>query len=240
MGLKEKWLHTSPSFGEILEELRLKRKLPEIVDFRAYKNEQLALFQTVMETQRELMHLPNGHTLHVSIAPHPLGGLIFLYEDITSVLTLERNNNTLLSVQREMIDHLHEGISVFSSDNRLKLANQACGKIWDMTPEALIPGQHISEFIDHIKSHIDYKEDWESFKEYVISNLTDRIPKDGQLLLNNNTTINFTYTPLSDGTHLHTFANLTTKPRSKKILCGKAKISPAGSEVQDGKSAPAP
>ncbi|MDR1267365.1 MAG: PAS-domain containing protein [Holosporales bacterium] len=218
MGLNEKWLHAAPSFGEVLEALRLKRKLPEVVDFRSYKKEQLALFQTVVEVQRELMHLPNAHTLHVSVAPYPLGGLLFLYEDVTDSITLERRYNTLISVQRETINRLHEGISVFSSDNRLRLSNVACCEIWGIAPESTTPGQHISSFLENIKPRVDYMNDWESFKEHIISNLTDRVPKEGQLLLTDNTTIDFTYTPLSDGTHLHTFIPSGTAPHRKKML----------------------
>ncbi|MDR1910666.1 MAG: PAS-domain containing protein, partial [Holosporales bacterium] len=95
MGLDEKWLHTSPSFGSVLEELLHKRKLPEVVDFASYKKEQIALFQGLMESKEYLLHLPNESTLRSIIAPHSLGGLLFLYEDVTNTLTLERKYNTL-------------------------------------------------------------------------------------------------------------------------------------------------
>jgi PAS domain-containing protein len=220
MGLDEKWLHTSPSFADILEELRLKRKLPEVIDFYAYKQEQLSLFQMVVDPRQDLMHLPNGKTLRVAVAPHPLGGLLFFYEDITDALTMERQYNTLINVQQETIDQLYEGVSVFSSDNRLKFSNPACAEIWGMTPEDRVPGCHISDFIECIKSYLDYGDDWESFKENTISNLTDRISKTGQLLRKGNVIVNFSYIPLSDGTHLHTFVNVTDTCRSGKMLLG--------------------
>ncbi|MDR2416966.1 MAG: PAS-domain containing protein [Holosporales bacterium] len=221
MGLNEKWLHTFPSFGAVLEELRLKRKLPEVVDFSAYKKEQISLFQTLIESRQDLMHLPNETTLRTIIAPHSLGGLLFLYEDVTDALTLERKYNTLIEVQKETIDRLNEGVSVFSSDNRLKLVNEACGNIWDMTPEDRTLGRHISDFVESIKSTLDYGEDWERFKDNVISNLTDRIPKAGRLLRKNNVMIDFMYTPLPDGTHLHTFVNVTNTCRMEKCICGR-------------------
>ena len=66
------------------------------------------------------------------MSPHPLGGLIFVYEDVTDRLALERSYNTLIEVQRETLDNLYEGIAVFGSDGRLKLHNPAYRKIWGL------------------------------------------------------------------------------------------------------------
>ena len=80
------------------------------------------MFTSLIEPLTELMHLPDDRTLSVSVSPHPLGGLIFVYEDVTDRLALERSYNTLIEVQRETLDNLFEGIAVFGSDGRPQTA----------------------------------------------------------------------------------------------------------------------
>jgi PAS domain-containing protein len=129
-GLAEDWLGAEPSFEEITERLRELRRLPEVTDFRAFKCERLRLFTSLIEPLQELMHLPDGRTLLLSISPHPFGGLTFVYEDVTDRLALERSCNTLTQVRRATLDHLFEGIAVYGSDGRLKLYNPAYLALW--------------------------------------------------------------------------------------------------------------
>ncbi|MFN3400491.1 MAG: PAS-domain containing protein, partial [Ferrovibrio sp.] len=85
--LDEAWLESRPSFGEVLEQLRVERRLPEQIDWQTYKRGQLSLFTTVIERQEELMHLPDGSTLRLVISAYPSGGLLFAYDDVTRQLT---------------------------------------------------------------------------------------------------------------------------------------------------------
>ncbi|MCR5224779.1 MAG: PAS-domain containing protein [Alphaproteobacteria bacterium] len=211
MKLETNWLHANPSFSEILDECRDNRQLPEYADFQVFKKEQLALFTSVTSPIQQLMHLPNGKTLRLVIAPYPLGGLLFMYEDVTDSLALQRKNSTLLAVQKETIDHLYEGVMVFGSDNRLKIVNNAMLKMWKLEAQDLsnMKGMHLSEMLDAIKEELDYGADWEAFKENAISNLTDRITKTGKLLKKDNSVILFSYVPLPDGAHMHSFIDIT-------------------------------
>src|SRR5204863_7697966 len=122
-GIEEDWLAGHPSLDELLERLRERRRIPEFADFRLFKRQPPGLFTSLIEPQHGLMHLPDDRTLSVSTSPHPLGGLLFVYEDVTGRLVLERSSNTLIQVQRETLDNLYEGIALFGSDGRLKLHN---------------------------------------------------------------------------------------------------------------------
>src|SRR3546814_19977118 len=42
-GLDEAWLETRPGFGEVLEQLRVERRLPEQIDWQAYKRGELEI-----------------------------------------------------------------------------------------------------------------------------------------------------------------------------------------------------
>ena len=144
-GIAEDWLAAQPSFEEVLERLRELRRLPEAADFRAFKCEQLRMFTSVIEPQQELMHLPDGRTLLLSISPHPFGGLTFVYEDVTDRLALERSCNTLTQVRRATLDHLFEGIAVYGSDGRLKLYNPAYLAIWGLSEDDVAGEPHIGD-----------------------------------------------------------------------------------------------
>ena len=133
--LEEDWLAGEPSLDELLERLRERRRVPEYADFRAFKRQQIGMFTSLIEPESELMHLPDGRTLSMSVSPHPLGGLIFVYEDVTDRLALERSYNTLIEVQRETLDNLFEAIAVFGSDGRLKLHNPAYRRIWGLSED---------------------------------------------------------------------------------------------------------
>ena len=128
--LPETWLDTKPTDGEILDRLREQRRLPEQRDYQAWKRERLALYQESNYLPEDLWHLPGGKTLRVVAQPHPFGGLIFLYEDVTEKLALESNYNTLIKVQSATLDTLSEGVAVFGPDARLKLHNAAFARIW--------------------------------------------------------------------------------------------------------------
>ena len=85
------WLAGRPSYAQILDALRERRRLPEVTDFRAYKAEEHKRFTALLEPYEDLLHLPDERTLRRSIAPHPFGGLIIAYEDVTDALALERS-----------------------------------------------------------------------------------------------------------------------------------------------------
>ena len=70
------------------------------------------------------MHLPDGSTLRTVRNPHPFGGLLFFYEDVSDRLELERSHNTLEAVQRVTLDNLSQGVAVYGGDGRLKLYKQ--------------------------------------------------------------------------------------------------------------------
>src|SRR5205085_9379690 len=118
---------------------------------------QLNVCTSRIEPQTELMHLPDDRTLSVSVSPHPLGGLIFVYEDVTDRLALERLYNTLIEVQRETLDNLFEGIAVFGSDGRLKLHNPAYRKIWGLSEADLAGEPHFGDIVE--KTRDLYRED---------------------------------------------------------------------------------
>ena len=212
-------LDSKPTFGEILEELRTRRKIPEQADFRKYKKERLALFTSLLEPMEDVMYLPDGTSLRVLTAPHPLGGLMFVHENVTDQLALETSYNTLMAVQRETLDNLAEGIAVFGPDGKLRLFNPALAKIWKVEVAFLQTEPHVSDFIETAREMISVpKEVWASYKAEMVGYALDRKPRMGRIECTDHTVMDYQTVPLPDGSVLNSFLNITDSVRVEQAL----------------------
>ncbi len=206
--LDELWLDTQPTYGEILELLREKRKLPEQANFQLFKQQQIKLFTGLIETYEEFFYLPDGKALRVIAIPHALGGILFAYEDVTDRLALERSYNTLIAVQRETLDNLHEGVAVFAEDGRLKLSNPGYLTLWSLAPDLASTEPHIRDIVEQCK-HLYVYEDWESFKQSHIQKFHAREFLSQQLERTDGKVIDWRKVPLPDGATLITYLDIT-------------------------------
>jgi signal transduction histidine kinase len=217
-GIEEDWLAGEPSLDELLERLRELRRVPEYADFRAFKRQQLEMFTSLIEPQSELMHLPDDRTLSLSVSPHPLGGLIFVYEDVTDRLALERLYNTLIEVQRETLDNLFEGIAVFGSDGRLKLYNPAYGKIWGLSEADLAGEPHVGEIVEKARDLYDDDGDWPATRDRIIAGVTAQTHWSRQLDRPDGSVLQMAAVPLPDGNLLQTCLDVTDTTRVERAL----------------------
>jgi signal transduction histidine kinase len=217
-GLDAEWLATEPSFADVLEQLRERRRIPEHADFRAFKTGRLQLFTSLIEPQQELMHLPDERTLLLSISPHPFGGLTFVYENVTDRLALERSCNTLTQVRRATLDNLFEGVAVYGSDGRLKLHNPAYLKIWGLSPEDVAGEPHIGEIVDKVRSFLDDGGDWAATKQAIIAEVTAHAATSGPLCRSDGSLLQAATVPLPDGNVLLTYLDVTDTARVERAL----------------------
>ncbi|NBC34919.1 MAG: sensor histidine kinase [Alphaproteobacteria bacterium] len=217
-GFDEAWLETHPTLGEVLEDLRERRRLPEFADFGDFRQSQLGLFTALIAPDEDWMHLPDGTTLRVLITPHPFGGLMFVLEDVTTALTLERNYNTLMAVQRESLDNLAEGIAVYGDDGRLQLSNPVFRTIWALQPEDLQGNPHISEVLDRTRSFFDNGVDWEAARAEMIAWALEREPRTGKMDRADGSILQFSTVPLPDGAVLHSYLDVTDSAKVEQAL----------------------
>ena len=216
--LEEDWLATHPLIEEVMDRLRERRRLPEVADFRAFRRQLLAQFTSLIAPHEELLHLPDERTLRLVVSPHPFGGLIFAYEDVTDRLALERSYNTLIQVQRETLDHLYEGIAVLGSDGRLKLWNPAYAKLWDLAPESLAGEPHVSEIAERLRGFFDTGQDWAGLKARIIARLTADQPANTRLERRDGSVLQAVTVPLPDGNVLLSYLDTTDSARVENAL----------------------
>ena len=217
-GLDEDWLAGEPTHGELLEALRERRRLPEQADFPAFKKSRLALYTSLLEPLEEIQHLPDGTSIRSRVSPHPFGGLLFLFEDVTDRLELERARHTLVAVQRATLDNLHEGIAVFGADGRLKLFNASYARIWQIDENQLATEPHVVDVVELAKPLFHMGGDWESLKALVVARATDRTPRFKRLERPDGSVIDYSCVPLPDGNMLNTYFDVTDSVRIERAL----------------------
>ena len=207
-GFQESFLYSKPQFGEVLEDLRTRRKMQEVSNFPKHKEKRNALFNTVFEPIQEIHHQPDGTFLKMMISPHAMGGILMVFEDITDKLALERGYNTLLAVQKETIDNLHEGLAVVGSDLRLRLYNKAFSKLLKIDNEQCKPGTHVADIMQLTKSLLS-DEAFSYWSSHIYELCENRRPANELLDSANNLKIQISYIPLPDGSHLFSFVDIS-------------------------------
>ena len=216
-GLEESFLDTEPGEGEVLETLRESRRLPEQADFRAWKQQRLDLY-TRAEPTDELWHLPDGRTLRVIGQPHPFGGLLYLYENVTDQLKLESSLTTAQHVQLETLNKLYEGVAVFGSDGRLKLHNPAYQRIWHLEPGQLSGEPHIDQIIEWCQGLYDNADEWAEIKSRITSVTDERGTRTGRLQRPDGSVVDYAAVPLPDGNMLLTYVDVTDAALIERAL----------------------
>lgn len=215
---EESWLLTQPLLGEIMDHLREIRKIPEYSDFRAHKESRMKLFNNLLEPIHEIMHQPDGTVCRLVIAPTPSGGLVYIFDNITDSLSLERRFNTLIAVQKETIDHLYEGIIVFGTDYKLRFSNPAMRKIWDINPEVYIEDTHLNDVIRAISHHFKSTQASKAWQTKILDMIARRHSQHHRLKLKKDKLIECTYVPLPDGSHLLSFIDISDTWRFEQSL----------------------
>lgn len=217
-GIDPVLLQGEPSLSEIFEWLRERRRLPEYADFPAFKADRDRWFTSLIEPVEELMHLPDQTTIRAVASPHPLGGLVFAMEDVTDRLALESSYNTLIEVQRETLNNLHEGVAVFGGDGRLKLSNPELGRIWNFPDEMLAGGPHIAELVNGAREYFPDDTDWSRLRQRIILMVTERAVRSGRLRRTDDSVIRYSIVPLPDGNTVLSFLDVSDSAQVERAL----------------------
>ncbi|MDO9416835.1 sensor histidine kinase [Pararhizobium sp.] len=214
------FLERKPGNGELLDWLRADGKLPEQLNWKQWKETALSVYQA-LDTQSHLWHLPNGQTLRVFATARPQGGATWVFENLTEKVDLETRYNTLVQVQGETIDHLSEGVAVFSPDGRIKLSNPAFRALWGITEEQAKPGTHIKVIESACAVSYDQPDGWKRFAHIITSFDDERPSCQGILELRTGLILDFSVIPLPNAQTMLTFVNVTDSVQVERALTDK-------------------
>ncbi|MEQ9489974.1 MAG: PAS-domain containing protein [Alphaproteobacteria bacterium] len=211
-------LDREPSLNAVLDLLRDKRQLPEMVDFPAFKKSWNARFTNLIEPVEDLWFLPDERVVRLVASPHPRGGLIFSFEDVTDKLTLERSFNTATAVQRATLNNLLEAVAVFGSNGRLKLYNRIYRELWGLDESVLAAHPHVSELVGRIQ---DLKPDGgtgDTFGADLLKKVTEPSPENGRMTVGDGRVLDYAFVPLPDGDCLSVYVDVTDAAKVQDAL----------------------
>lgn len=137
-GLSAGFLAGRPSLYSVLDQLRELRMVPEPRDYRSWRK-QISTLETAASARHhvETWTLPGGRTYRVTGTPHPGGAVAFLFEDITSEITLTRRFRAELMLGSQVLDGLGEALVVFDALGQVAISNATYAELWGSPPKDL-------------------------------------------------------------------------------------------------------
>ncbi|MBV0891248.1 PAS-domain containing protein [Paracoccus sp. Z118] len=136
-GVATGFLTARPTLYAFLDRLREARMMPEPKDYPSWRNKIISLEAAAASGHHvETWTLPGGQTYRVTGRPHPDGAIAFLFEDITSEMSLTRRFRAELSLGSEMLDAVDEALAVFDASGKLVTMNRRYSDQWgaDLRP----------------------------------------------------------------------------------------------------------
>ena len=216
--LDEAFLDQTPTESEILDRLRARRMLPEQANFRAWKETHLANYQSPDTLAPEIWYLPDGRTLRVVVNPNPQSGVTYLFDDVSERFHLESQFNAQTRVQSETLDTLKEGVAVFGTDGRLKLANAAFASLWHIDPVELDEKPHIDKVAALCARLAPETEPWNALRGNVAGLHDQRRGIELRINRRDGSIVDCTTAPLPDGATLLTFTDTTASVNVERAL----------------------
>jgi signal transduction histidine kinase len=213
------WLDERPSHAELLDRLRQRRLLPEVIDYAAWKGRELDFYGAAEASPDDSWSLPDGRTLRVVRQPHPLGGLLLLFTDITDELQLRSRFNAQIQVQTATLDKLNDAVAVFGSDGRMRLHNEAFETFWGLTAERLAAAGDFDAVAELCRGVLPDAGLWPGLKARIADpDPESRVAVSGEGATADGRIAAWQTRPLPDGATLVAFSDITARRGLERAL----------------------
>jgi signal transduction histidine kinase len=217
------WLDERPTHAELLDRLRQRRLLPEVVDYAGWKAKELDFYGASEAAPDDSWSLPDGRTLRVVRQPHPLGGVLLLFSDITDELKLRSRYNAQIQVQTATLDKLNDAVAVFGSDGRIRLHNEAFEAFWSVSGEQLRAAGDFDAVAALCQKTMPDPSLWLGLKARVADpDPESRVPISGEGRTADGRVASWQTRPLPDGATLVAFSDVTARRELEQALAAKA------------------
>ncbi len=198
-------IYNNCKLSDILDYMVCNGSIITSADILKYKQKAKELFRDVAAPQCVNMYLKNSDVLSLTITPNDDGGLVFLFENITSKVSLERKVNSLTSVHNEMLEALSEGIIIFGIDNRVKVANAAAKALWEQD----IVDKDLNKFLETLSHLLEPDDEAKLQGTKIIEMISNRTGFSETLKFTSGKTIRCDYVPLHEGLNLLKFTDMS-------------------------------
>ena len=167
--------------------------------------------------------LPDGRTLRVVRQPHPLGGVLLLFSDITDELKLRSRFNAQIQVQTATLDKLNDAVAVFGSDGRIRLHNEAFETFWGVSGDQLRAAGDFDAVAALCQATMPDQSLWLGLKARVADpDPESRVPISGEGRTVDGRVAAWQTRPLPDGATLVAFSDVTARRDLEQALAAKA------------------
>lgn len=200
--LPKNFIDNTPHYNVFLDKIREQKTLPEVPDFKQYKEEEKKSFEGLNEPKEDLLYIPDGRTFKRIRAPHS-DGVLLAYEDITDDLAITRSFNDLKAVQQGILNNLTDSVAIFSPNLKLELYNNSFIDLLQLNENTLSNQLKLQEIIDLHQNILPELEDWISFKNNMQHHLTSITPFN--LKLKDKTTLKVSPSVLPDTSLMITY-----------------------------------
>lgn len=137
LGLSPEFLSARPTLLSFFDRLRDMQIMPEPKNYRNWREDMSDLVCAATDgNYLDTWNLPTGLTFRVSGRPHPDGAIAFLFEDISSEVSLTRRFRSQLEVMQALVDEMPQAVAVFSPACVLTFANAAYRDLWRCDPDS--------------------------------------------------------------------------------------------------------
>lgn len=207
--IRPDFLTGRPGLHAFLDKLRDKRMIPEPRDYRSWRHHIYSLeVEARNGTYDENWALPNGKTYKVTGQPHPNGAIAFMFEDISSEISMLRSHRSEIQLFQSVIDDMPNAVAVFSAAGRLLLANLAYRQQWHEPDATETCGETIVAATQRWAACCVPNPIWGDIRECV-STISERAEWTGEIRQKNGLLTQCRVSPLASGATLIEFATQT-------------------------------
>ncbi|MBE9635993.1 PAS-domain containing protein [Salipiger mangrovisoli] len=173
-GLSAEFLSSRPNLMSLFDTLREGRMMPEPKNYQSWREHLSGVIAAASsDLYVETWDLPSGLTYRITGRPHPDCGIAFLFEDISSEISLTRRFRQELEQAHFVLDCHEEAIAVFSNQGGLSFCNEAYTALWSEDPDSCVAELSVTEATARWQAACAPSPIWGDIRDFALS-LRDR------------------------------------------------------------------
>lgn len=201
LSLRPEWLLKKPNLMCFLDRLRDTNILPEPKDYTSWRRTFLKIERSAMKDDyREDWGLPDGRSLRVIGRPHPSGTVVFLFEDVTTTLAMERQFRSHVSSLENTLDAVTIGLVVFDRAGNVTFLNETLKRALGSHGTF----QTIQDFSRSMQEVFRPTPAWGDFRQFV-EDTSERGPWQAEVITKSGRNALVNFEPISTGDTLCEF-----------------------------------
>lgn len=204
-GLPPEQLSGRPSLHSFLDALRDRQRIPEPKDYKSWRLHIAQLEAGAANgTYEEVWNLPSGETYRVTGRPHPDGAVAYVFEDISSEVSMTRNFRSEIEISQAVLDNLDTAVAAFTREGILTVSNRAYAQMWKADPDNGLSATSLTQASRQWRSMCTPSQAWEDLFSTILRS-GERPPWSSTLKLQNGPALRCDIRPLSGGGTLVSF-----------------------------------